>query len=52
MWFKYFLISFIVITSILRILIIGEDREPITPGIAASDLIFNTLMIIGIIYYF
>ena len=51
MWFKILLIGLMVLTAVGRILLIGESRKPFTKGDAVNGVLFNGLLVWGIIYY-
>jgi hypothetical protein len=50
-WFKIFLITMYSLSIIAVVLLIDEEREPITKGRAVVEIILNAFLIIGIIYY-
>lgn len=50
--FKYALIGIIALSSFCKICYIGEEREPLTPGMVAVDTLLNALFIWGIAYFF
>lgn len=49
-WIKITLLSIVALSTILNILLIGKEREPITPVVATLTVITNALIIIGIIF--
>lgn len=50
-WFHWVLVALFALSSIGRILLIGKERKPITPGQAAVGVLVDGLFIIGIIHY-
>ncbi|MFA6429743.1 MAG: hypothetical protein WCV84_04580 [Patescibacteria group bacterium] len=51
MWFKYVLIVFWIIGAIGTISMIGDERKPITKGMAIATVAVTVAMIFGIINY-
>lgn len=52
MWFKYFLIAVIFIQILRSIMLIGKEQEKITPATAGVELLFDALLIAGVLKYF
>lgn len=50
-WFNWLLIAMLGLTAVLKVLIIGEPRKPLTRGIVAADLIVAGLLIAGIVAF-
>jgi len=48
---KGLLLFFLSGNVIVRILLIGDDRSPITRGEATATLVVNTLFVVGILKY-
>jgi hypothetical protein len=52
MWFKYLLVGFICVSTLVRICLIGEDRKVLTKQDVAWNAVINGLLVWGIIHYF
>ncbi len=51
MWFKWLLIALLAIEAIGYVLRVGRARERVTPIEAASEVVTNALLILGLLHY-
>jgi len=50
-WFSWLFLSLTVCDVMVRILIVGKQREPITSGDAAFNILVNGLLTWGVCYF-
>lgn len=50
-WFHWVLISVFAISALGQVLLIGEERKPITPGGACAGILVNGFLIFGVLYF-
>lgn len=50
-WFFWVLLGYFVVGGLASVLLIGEPRKPIEPGVAAATVVINALLILGTWHY-
>lgn len=48
-WFGWLIMSYFMLGSLLSVALIGQPREPLSPGTATFILVMNGLLILGIL---
>ncbi len=51
MWFKWFLVAYLVLSILTTVIMVDERREPITKGAATFNVLCYGLAIAGLLYY-
>jgi hypothetical protein len=51
MWFKWVLIVMLVLGAASNAAMVGQEREPVTPGYACFYVLWSALFIFGVLHY-
>jgi len=50
-WLDWTIIAILGLSAITNVAIVGKARKPVTPGIAAINVLLTGLLIAGIVYF-
>lgn len=48
-WFDWALTAWLALGALAVVALVGKPRKPLTPGIAATTVLINALIVVGVV---